>query len=69
MRPFRVEFVHKIIEAGLLRQAIRASRAGCFFLQGQVHAFMPAVLLRMPRLMRSIAMPSLSQKTESVERL
>jgi len=47
MRPFGIEFIHESIEAGLLRQAILASRLRCFFLQGQVHALVPAILLGM----------------------
>ena len=50
MGSFRVEFIEKIIEPGLLSQAVLASGPGCFFLQGEVHAFVAAVLLRMPGL-------------------
>ena len=47
MRPFGIELVHEVVEAGLLLQAVHAWRAGGFLLQGQMHAFMAAVLLRL----------------------
>ena len=47
MRPFVVELLHEGIELGLLLQQIGAGGARGFFLQGQMHALMPAVLLRM----------------------
>jgi hypothetical protein len=45
VRAFGVELVHEGIELCLLLQ--RARRAGGLFLQGQVHALVAAVLLRM----------------------
>ena len=50
MRPFGIELVHEVVEAGLLLQAVQAWRAGGFLLQGEVHALVAAVLLRMARL-------------------
>jgi hypothetical protein len=47
--PLFVEFVHEGVEATLLLQAVHACRAGGFLFQGQVHALVPAVLLRMSR--------------------
>jgi hypothetical protein len=48
--PLGIEFLHEAIEASLLLQGVEAWRAGCFLLQGQMHTFMAAVLLRMARL-------------------
>jgi len=45
MRPFVIEFIHEIVEAGLLRQAVSASRLRCFFFQGEMPALMAAILL------------------------
>jgi len=47
MRALVVELLQEGIELGLLLQQIGAGRARGFFLQRQVHALMPAVLLRM----------------------
>ena len=47
MRAFGVVFPDEVIEAHLLLQVIFAGRPGGFLLQGQVHALMPAILLRM----------------------
>ncbi len=47
MGPLGVEFVDEFIEAGLLLQAVHARWPCCFLFQGQMHAFMTAVLLRM----------------------
>jgi len=47
MRAFDVELTHEGIEPGLLLQRVEARRAGGLLLQGQVHALMAAVLLRM----------------------
>src|SRR5262249_41597872 len=46
VRAFGIELAHEGIEAGLLLQAVAAGRAG-FLLQGQVHALVAAILLRM----------------------
>ena len=50
VRSLRIEFLHKIIEAGLLGQAVLARGTGRFFFQGEVHTLMAAILLGMPRL-------------------
>ena len=47
MRPLVVELVQEGIELGLLLKQIGAGGAGGFFLQGQMHALVTAVLLRM----------------------
>jgi hypothetical protein len=47
MRPFVIEFLQEDVELGLLLQNVGARRASGFFLQGQVHTFMTAVLLAM----------------------
>ncbi len=45
MGSLRVEFMNEFIEACLLLQSVDTRRPGCFFLQGQMHALMAAVLL------------------------
>src|SRR3979409_1217676 len=50
MRPFGIELADKGIEALLLLQAIGARWSGCFLFEGEVHALVASVLLRMPRL-------------------
>ena len=45
VRAFVVEDLDEIIEAGLLLQEVRGRRLGGFFLQGEMHAFMTAILL------------------------
>ena len=47
MGSFLIEFLQKGVELSLLLQDVGAGRAGGFFLQGEMHAFMAAVLLRM----------------------
>ncbi len=47
MRPFDIEFAHEVVETGLLLKAVEAWRACGFLLQGEVHALMAAVLLRL----------------------
>ena len=47
MRSFLIELLHESIELGLLLQNVGAGWTGGFFLQGQMHAFMAAVLLGM----------------------
>ena len=47
MRSFLIELFQEGVELGLLLQDVGAGRTSGFFLQGQMHAFMPAVLLRM----------------------
>ena len=46
MRPFGIELLDEGIEAGLLLQAVHAWWSGGFLLQGEVHALVAAVLLR-----------------------
>ncbi len=45
-RAFGIELAEEGIEACLLLQAIAACRAGRLLFEGEVHALMPAVLLR-----------------------
>ena len=47
VRSFVVKLLEKVIELGLLLQTVHACGASGFGFEGQVHAFMPAVLLRM----------------------
>jgi hypothetical protein len=49
VRALVVEDIDEVIELGLLLQEVRTGRLGGFFLQGQMHALMAAVLLRMTR--------------------
>ena len=49
MGPFVIEFVQEDVELGLLLQNVGARRTGSFSFQGEMHAFMPAVLLGMTR--------------------
>src|ERR1700739_3321246 len=48
--PFGIELLNKVVEAGLLLQAVHSGRSGCFFLQRQMHALVAAVLLWVARL-------------------
>ena len=47
MRPLAIELFDEVIELRLLLQQVVGGGFGGFFLQRQVHAFVPAVLLRM----------------------
>ena len=47
MGSFLIEFLQEGVELGLLLQEVGARRAGGFFLQGEMHALMPAILLGM----------------------
>ena len=68
--PLGIELRLEGVEASLLLEAVVAGRAGRFLLESEVHALVGAVLLRVAGLlMRSMAMPSLSHQTESLERL
>ena len=49
MRPFGVELVHEVVEAGLLLQAVHARGPGCLLFEGAVHALMAAILLGVAR--------------------
>ena len=50
MWAFGVKFIDEIIKAGLLGQAVLASRARGLALQSEVHALVTAILLRLTRL-------------------
>ena len=50
MRTLKGKDLHELIEAGLLLQEVAGRRLSGFFLQGERHAFMAAILLRMARL-------------------
>ena len=50
VRTLVVEDLDKFVEAGLLLKEIRGRGFGGFFFQGEMHAFMTAVLLWMARL-------------------
>lgn len=45
VRPFMVVYPDKVVEARLLLQGVEGGGPGGFFLEGQVHTFMAAVLL------------------------
>jgi hypothetical protein len=47
MWPFEIELVREIVEAGLLLQGVHARRPGCLLFEGEVHAFVAAILLGM----------------------
>ena len=47
MRSFLIELLQERVELGLLLQDVGARRAGGFFLEVEMRAFMPAVLLGM----------------------
>jgi hypothetical protein len=47
VRPLGVELAHEVIEARLLLEAVHVWRARGFLFQGEVHALVTAVLLRM----------------------
>ena len=73
MRLLVVVALQKSIEASLLLQEIRRSGLGGLAFQGQMHALMPAVLFRMPRLdafdLNSEAQPPDRQPTQPVQRV
>jgi hypothetical protein len=50
VRPLVVAALDELIELGLLLQEVLARRFGGFLLQGQVHAFVAAILLRVAKL-------------------
>jgi hypothetical protein len=50
VRPFGIEFLNKVVEAGLLLQTVHSGRSGCFFPQCEMHALVAAVLLWVARL-------------------
>jgi len=50
MRTLLVEDLHELVEAGLLLEEVGGGRFGGFFFQGEMHAFVAAILLRMARL-------------------
>ncbi|MGY4625424.1 uncharacterized protein YndB with AHSA1/START domain [Bradyrhizobium sp. USDA 4486] len=47
MGALGIELVHEGIEALLLLQAVEARRPGGLLLEGEMHALVPAILLRM----------------------
>ena len=47
MRSLGIELVNEGVEAVLLLEAVVARRAGRLFFEGEVHALMAAILLRM----------------------
>src|SRR5208283_1976400 len=47
MWPFLIEFLHEIIESGLLLETVHSRRPGRLFLERKMHALMAAVLLGM----------------------
>ena len=49
MGPLVIEFLDEVIELGLLLEHVGAGGPGGFLLEGEVHAFMATVLLRMTR--------------------
>ncbi|HVO02721.1 MAG TPA: hypothetical protein VMT54_11000 [Candidatus Cybelea sp.] len=46
MGPFGIELGHEVVEPGLLLQEVGTGGPGGFLLQGQMHALVPSVLLR-----------------------
>jgi hypothetical protein len=50
VRPFLVEDVDEVIQPGLLLQKVATGWFGGFFLQGEMHALITAILLGMARL-------------------
>jgi hypothetical protein len=50
MRTLLVEDLHELIEAGLLLEEVGGGRLRGLFFQGEMHAFVAAILLRMARL-------------------
>ena len=50
MRALLVEDVHELVEAGLLLEEVGGGRFRGLFFQGEMHAFVAAILLRMARL-------------------
>ena len=69
MGPLLIELVQEAVKAILLLQAVEPRWPGRLFFEGEVHALVAAILLRMTGLMRSIAIPSRSHHTDSFERL
>lgn len=50
MRTLPVEDLHELVEAGLLLEELGGRRLGGLFFQGEMHAFVAAIVLRMARL-------------------
>jgi hypothetical protein len=69
VRTLVVEDLEELVELGLPLQKVSTRRLGGFFFQGEMHAFMAAVLLWMSRPLRSMPIPSRSHQTASLLRL
>ena len=67
MRALGIKFFNEGVEFSLLLQDIGARGPCRFLLQGQMHPFMPAVLLGMTGLNASIVIPNRNHRTESFE--
>ena len=48
MWPLGVELIPESIEAGLLLKTVHTGWASSLLFQGEMHALMPAILLRLP---------------------
>lgn len=69
MRALGIELVDEGVESGLLLQAVAAGRGAVSFFSVRCMRSWRPFCCGLPGLMRSMAMPSLSQKTESLDRL
>ena len=65
MRPLLVEALDEAIEPRLLLPHVAGRRLGGFLLQGQMHPLVPAVLLRLAWVMRSIWILRRSHQTDN----
>ena len=69
MGPFVIELSHEGVEARLLLKAVHAGGRVASFLKVRCMRSWRPFCWGWPGLMRSMAMPSLSHQTESLERL
>src|ERR1700676_5223030 len=67
--PFGIEFLDKVVEAGLLLQAVHSGRSVASFFSVRCMRSWRPFCCGWPGLMRSMAMPRRSHHTESLERL